>query len=311
MRYIAVVLLAAVLLFGCTGGGQQAGTPAGGGNGTPAGGGAAGQQASGGEACTPSYSFSDLQDGVLSQTSSLVATVTCAAGKKLTVKLDGNDVADQSVDTNATTPVKLEFYPKYEGTEKLTVESDGEVVFSRDWSVAALGNSDTKGLDYDSVSFKEWRAMAFDVGNQINLDKVKIFMKRIDFHTQPSTQIDIQLRDASGPGGMPGNVIASSVSPINVTTLSDNWVTFSFPNKPTMQAGRYWIVMKIDQSEDVNLVSDTVTVHYSTIDKTAPGNNYTAQMYLNVDTHTGMASESQWQSLTYDRAYDIVLSGAK
>ncbi len=309
MRYIAFVILAAVLLFGCTGGGQQ--PAAQGGNGSPAGGGTAGPQPSGGEACAPSYSFSDLQDGVLSQTSTLVATVTCAAGKKLTVKLDGNDVADQSVDTNATTPVKLGFYPRYEGTEKLTVESDGEVVFSRDWNVTPLGNGDTSGLDYDSVSFKEWRAMAFDVGNPIALDKIKIFMKRIDFRTQSDTKIDIQVRDASGPGGMPGNVLASSISPINVTTLSDNWVTFSFPNKPALQSGRYWVVMKIDQSQDVNLVSDTVTVHYSTIDKTAPGNNYTAQMYLNVDTHTGMASESQWQPLTYDRAYDVILSGAK
>ena len=307
MRYILAFLLAAALLFGCAGGGQPAGNQ----SGTPQTGGNTGGTAPAGEECKPSYSFSDLQDGVLSQTSTLTATVTCAAGKKISVKLDGNDVADQSVDTNATEPLKLAFYPRYDGTQKLTIESDGEVVFSRDWAVSPLGNQDTKGLDYDSVSFKEWRAMAMDVGNQISAAKVKIFMKRIDFRTEPNTQIDIQLRDASGPGGMPGRVIDSAISPIGVTTLSDNWITFNFTKTPALSPGRYWVVMKIDQSEEVSLVSDTVTVHYSTIDKTAPGNNYTAQMELNVDPKSGAASETQWGPLTFDKAYDIVLLGAK
>src|SRR5262249_28210218 len=115
MRYIAIFLLAAVLLFGCTGGGQQAGNQ----STTTGGGGNAGGQ---GEECKPTYSFSALQDGVLSTTTELTATVTCGAGKTLSVKLDGADVADQAVDTNATTPVKLDFYPRYDGMQKLTVE---------------------------------------------------------------------------------------------------------------------------------------------------------------------------------------------
>jgi hypothetical protein len=308
MRYIAVFLLAAMLIFGCAGGGQQSGNQP---SGTGSGANAPAAPASGGEGCKPTYSFSDLQDGVLSDTSTLTATVTCGDGKTLSVKLDGADVADQTLDTNATTPVKLEFYPRYDGTQKLTVESDGEVVFSRDWNVAALGNSDTKGLDYDSISFKEWRAMAVDVGNPITLDKVRIFMKRIDYRTQPSTKIVVEIRDASGSGGMPGNLVDSVTVPINVTTLSDNWATFSFPDKPRLAAGKYWVVMKIDQSDSVNLVSDTVTVHYTSIDNTAPGNDYTAQMILNVDPKSGLASATQWTPLSFDKAYDVVVMGAK
>lgn len=306
MRYVAVFLLAAVLLLGCTGGGQQTG-------GQPSGSGGGGSQqppSGGGEACAPTYSFSDLQDGVLSQTSSLTATVTCGWNKTLTVKLDGSDVADVTLDTNATKPVTLEFYPRYDGNQKLTVESDGEVVFSRNWSVAALGNDDTKGLDYDSVSFKEWRAMAVNVGNPINLDRIRVFMKRIDYRTQPTTKVVIEVR-GSDSNGMPGKVVDSVSVPVNVTTLTDNWATFKFDDKPALAPGKYWVVVKIDQSESVNVVSDTVTVHYTAIDKTAPGNSYTAQMILNVDPKSGLASETQWAPLSFNRAYDIVLLGAK
>ena len=156
----------------------------------------------------------------------------------------------------------------------------------------------------------EWRAMAVNVGNRINLDRVKVFMKRIDYRTQPATKVVIEVRD-SDSNGMPGKVLDSVSVPVNVTTLTDNWATFKFDDKPALAPGKYWVVMKIDQSESVNVVSDTVTIHYTPIDKTAPGNSYTAQMILDVDPKSGLASETQWAPLSFDKAYDVVVLGAK
>ncbi|MFN7991349.1 MAG: choice-of-anchor R domain-containing protein [Candidatus Micrarchaeia archaeon] len=305
MRYLAIFLLAAVLLFGCTGGGT--GTPK---NGTTAGPGPLPGPSGGPEECKPSYSFSDPQDGVTSMTSSITATVTCAAGKSIVLKLDGKEAASATPDTNATEPLKLEYFPSYDGTIKLTVESDGDVVYSRDLKVVPLGNEDTKGLDYDSVSFKEWRAMAFDVGNDgIKADKVRIFMKRIDFRTQPSTNIVVELR--KDQGGKPGSVVSSVTRPITVTTLSDNWITFDFQDNPSLAKGRYWVVMRVEQTEEVNLISDKINVHFAAGDRQTTGNDYTKEMLLSLNEQTGIASETQWQPLSYDRSYNVVLYGAK
>jgi hypothetical protein len=303
MRYIALFVLTAMLLLGCTG--SQGSPPAGGGS----------QQApsapSGGsqDGCTPSYSFSDIADGTLSQMTSLVGSVTCAANKTIEVKLNGNTVASVTPETDAVQPVKLEFAPVADGTNKLTVESDGEVVFSRDWNVVPLGSSDIKGVENDAVSFKEWRAMAVDVGSPINAGRVRAYIKRLDFKTQPGTNIIVQLRKDSG--GAPGELVSSVKTPINATTLSENWLNFDFPDKPALSKGTYWIVFKIEQTQDVNLVSDRINIHYVPNDKQAPGNDYTREMILDVDLKSGLASETQWQPLSYDRTYAIVLQSAK
>jgi hypothetical protein len=304
MRYIAVIVLAAILVFGCAGPAPPAVPGA-----TPPIAPGGPEPGPSGEECTPSYSFSDLDGGVLSKTSSIVATVTCAAGKSIVVKLDGVQAASVLPESNATAPIKLEFYPRTEGTLKLTVESDGETVYSRDWAVVPLGNDETKGLENDAVSFKEWRAMAVDIENPISADKVRIFMKRIDEKTQPGTEIVVEIRDDKG--GNPGNVISSVRRPTNVTTLSDNWITFDFEDDPALGKGRYWIVMRVDQTEGVTVVSDKVNVHYVPVDKQAEGNDYTRQMMLEVNQQTGEASETEWTPLSYDRIYTMILTGAK
>lgn len=306
MRRILLILLAGLLLFGCFGIG----------GGKPTGGGTGDATAQPGleipgttppvEQCTPSYAFSELGTGTLSKTSSIVATVTCAAGKTLEVMLDGAQVMTAGATTNATTPIELEFAPARDGTVKVEVKSDGETVFSRDWAVKPLGNEDTGGLDTDGISFKEWRAMAVDVENPIAPGKVKAYMKRMTFKTQPSTTITVQIRTDSN--GNPGNVVASSTRPFSVATQTDNWITFDFDPKPSLAPGRYWIILKVDQTEDVNLISDVAYVHYSTIDKQAPGNDYTRQMMLSVDAKTGFASETSWQPLSYDREYSLILT---
>ncbi|MDD5172013.1 MAG: hypothetical protein PHF60_03170 [Candidatus ainarchaeum sp.] len=301
MRQILLVLLTAFLLFGCfgiggggTGSAGQTGTPQLPGTTPPV------------EQCSPSYSFSELGDGMLSKTATIVATVTCAAGKELTVSLDGKVVKTTSVDTNATTPVTLEFAPTKDGTVSVEVKSGGESVFSRDWNVKPLGNENTIGLETDGVSFKEWRAMAVDVENTITPGRIRAFMKRMSFQTQPSTTLIVEMR--SDNNGNPGNVVASVTKPFTVVTQTENWINFDFDSKPTLAPGKYWIVFKVQQTEDVNLVSDVAYVHYVSVDKQAPGNDYTREMKLSVNEQTGFASETSWQPLSYDREYSVILT---
>jgi hypothetical protein len=302
MRIIAILLVCAVLLFGCAGPAAPAQQ---GGTGGPSGGTV---EPPGGSTCEPKYSFSELEDGVLSKTAKIVATVTCAGNKTIGVKLDGASATSVVVESDATSPVELEFAPKKDGTLKLEIESNGEVVFSRDWKVAPLGSDDTKGPENDAVSFKEWRAMAVDVENQVAVGKVKIFMKRIQDKTQPGTNIIVELRSDSG--GNPGSIIASSKKAITTTTLSDNWITFDFPEKPTLNPGKKWVVMRIEQTEDVTVISDSINIHYVSVDKQAEGNDYTRQMVLDVNKQTGVATETSWTPLSYDREYTIVLSAS-
>ncbi len=260
-----------------------------------------------GEECEPpSYSFSTLEDGTFSETTELVATVTCGAGKKMTVSLDGVEVDSATVETNATVPVKFDVVAIKDGTLKLTVDSDGETVLSRDWEVSPLGDADTSGLEYDGISFKEWRAMAVDVENEVEAGRVRAYMKRMQSRTQPSTNIIVELRDDSG--GNPGGLVASVKRPITVTTLTDNWINFDFEPAPTLSPGRYWIVFKVEQTEEVKLISDVTNIHYIAIDKQAEGNDYTMEMKLSVDERTGEASETEWKELSYDRIYTIILS---
>ncbi|MDD5340476.1 MAG: hypothetical protein PHV13_04460 [Candidatus ainarchaeum sp.] len=308
MKTALVLILASLIVFGCLGlgGTTQTLTPVGG-SGTPATH-APQPPSGGGEACTPAYSFSELADGVLSDESDFVATVTCAAGRSIVVKLDGVEAARASAQTNATSPLQMSIAPKKDGKLKLTVESDGTTVLSKDWTVAPLGSSDTKGLEYDSVSFKEWRAIGFTVGSPITVAKVRMFVKRIASQTQPGTNLLVEIYGDSG--GKPGQAIASVRSPITVTTLSDNCVTFAFDQMPQLTPGRYWVVLKVEQSEEVSLVSDSVNLHYVTVDRQSPGNDYTRQMLLSVDDRTGMASETSWTPLSYDRVYAVTVHGA-
>ncbi|MEW6748812.1 MAG: hypothetical protein AB1295_03845 [Candidatus Micrarchaeota archaeon] len=299
MRYV-LLLLTAALLLGCTSApqapsGQQ---PSGGIPGIPGTGAPA-------EACSPAYSFSELEEGTLSETTTLVATVTCAAGKRMAVMLDGEEATALIPETNATTPLSFRFAPKKDGPMTVTVEVDGVTVHSREWEVAPLGYSGTYGTENDGVSFKEWRAMAVDVENAINPDRVSIFMKRLDFRSQPGTQLLVEIRGDSG--GSPGPLIAESRRPMNVSTLTENWVHFDFP-RPTLAPGTYWIVVKVDQTESISTVSDTTYIHMTPNDKQQPGNDYTRVMKLSVDEKTGKATETSWQPLPYDRIYSIVLS---
>lgn len=305
MKNIILIVLAALLVFGCAG--QQ----------TPA----AGNESEGGsilpmggpepsaEECTPDYSFSDLDKGTFSKTTKLVATVTCAGGKDLVVSVDGKPVIETTVESNGTSPVEFAIPGVKDGTVKLTIDSDGETIFSRDWGVEPLGNSDTFGAGYDSFSFKKYVAMAFDIGTSVDVGQIKLFMKRQSSDVRESSNIILEIRKDSS--GEPGSLVTSKKEPISVTTLSENWIRFDFDEKVNLKPGTYWVVLRVEQPEDVALATDAVTVHYTVIDRDLEGNDYTRQMNLDFDLKSGEVTETSWEPLSYDREPSIVLSYGK
>lgn len=304
MKYLIAFLLAALLIFGCVGGpstpsqsNTNQGTPSIPGVGQPA------------AQCTPSQTFSDLPNAVLSSTTQLTATVTCYDGSSIVVKVDGQPVVTQAVTGNATQAVQLGIPATTDGAHNVSVEIGGQSLLSKAWTVAPLGNPDVKGLETDAVSFKEWRAEAVDVQNPITAARVKAYLSTQQSTTEPNSHIVMEIEKDNG--GNPGDVVATVKQPIKVVTQSDNWINFDLDPAVTLQPGRYWIVFSVEQTQDVNLVSDLVQLHYVTVDKTASGNDHTTQMLLNVDPKSGMASESQWTPLSYNREYNIVLTTSK
>jgi hypothetical protein len=310
MKYALIAVLAVLLIFGCIGGGS--GTK----NKTeeiptipkPGDIGINGNESNDTNlsACQPSQSFSALPDGTFAKNAHLFATVSCLADKEITVKINGAEVRSTAVTTNETQQVELVFAPPKDGTVNLTVEIERVPVYSKEWKVKPLGSEDVRGLEYDPVSFKEWRAMAIDIDTTITPGRVKAYMKRIAAKTKPQTIIIAEMR--SNVNGNPAGLLASARRPINATTLSENWVSFDFQSKPTLQPGRYWIIFKIEQTEDVDLISDTINIRFVTADKQVEANDYTREMRLSVDRVDGVASETQWQPLTYNKTYAIVLT---
>ncbi len=310
MRNLIVLLICAMLVAGCAmpgaqkSGGTSGGTPKGGGN---SGGGIQipGTVAS----CVQSQSFSALAPGTLGKTTELTATVECAGGMSMVAKVDGKAVSTVPVASNASQQVKLGIPASSDGAHTVSVEIGGSEQFSSDWTVAPLGFSELSGLETDAFSFKEWRAVAVDIENPISAARVRAYVKTQQFSLQPNSNVLMEIRSDSG--GNPGSLVTSVRQPIRVVTQTDNWVNFD-PDEPvTLSPGRYWIVFKVEQTEEVNLVSDLVQLHYVTIDKTAPGNDHTRQMLLDVDPKSGLASETQWTALPYDKEYDVVLTSSK
>jgi hypothetical protein len=290
---LIVGILGIALLFGCTG---QTETTNGNGIQLPGG--------SNVEQCTPSYSFSDFGDGTLGQTSAMTATVTCAAGKEFIVKLDGTEITSASATTNDTTTLNLDFAPSEDGEFTLIVESDDEVLKSEDISVSPIGNQDASGSDNDGVSFKQWRAVAFETDTAITPAKVKIYMKRIESGVT-TDNIVVELR--ADTNGEPGPLVSSVEKPVSVATLTYNWINFDFADELTIPAGRYWIVMKVEEDTPTP-VSDVFYVHYTLIDRNSPGNEDTIQMDLTVDSQTSETTETEWETLSFDREYAVVLT---
>ena len=166
-----------------------------------------------------------------------------------------------------------------------------------------------RGSITDAISYKEWRAEAVDVETPISAVRVKAYLSTPQSTTQSQTEVVMEIDKDNGD--KPGDMVTSVSRPISVVTQTDNWITFDTNPAPTLAPGRYWIVMKLVQTQQVNLFNDIVQMHYVTVDKSSAGNDHTAQMLLNVDEKTGLATASQWTPLTFDREYDIVLTTSK
>ncbi|MBN1170092.1 hypothetical protein JXA56_03635 [Candidatus Micrarchaeota archaeon] len=286
-------------MFGCTGGEVTPGESTGPSIGIPK---IEGPQ----DECTMDYSFSQINDGTFSKSSDLVVTVTCAGGSELALGIDGKVLQTAMVETNAATPVKFNVVGISEGSRKVTVKLDGETIYSRDWEVTALGHTDTLGTNYDTISYKEWLAMEFDIQNSVEVGQVRVFMMRQNPNTLPDSTVIMEIRKDSS--GKPGDVIAQKILPIKDTTLSANWIRFNLDKKATLSPGKYWVVMRVDQTEERAITSDTVTIHHTPINRDRPGNDYTRKMRLDVDMKSGEVTETSWEPLSYDRIYNIVLA---
>ncbi len=301
MRNIILILLAAVLIFGCVSG-PKAGAP----NissitanipGAPP------------EACTQSQTFSALAPGILSETSELTATVACAGGQSIEVDVDGNPVTTKQVQTNDSQEVKLDIPATTDGSHTVTVQIGGQNVLSESWNVTPLGVQKIEGLETDAVTYKQWLAEAVDVGNQISVPRAEAVISTEQSSMQPKSTVVLEVRkDANGA---PGDLVGSASDPMKTVTQSDNWITFDFSPALTLPPGRYWMVVKAVQGTTPSLVTDILQLHYVTVDKTAAGNDYTRQMALSVDENTGAATQSTWQPLPYDKEYDMFLTTSK
>ncbi|MBU0532865.1 hypothetical protein KKB44_05225 [Candidatus Micrarchaeota archaeon] len=254
------------------------------------------------EECTPAYSFSEPIAGVFSETTVLTGTATCAIGKELEITVDGETVATTTVQGAA---ISIDVPAIKDGTLELAVMSEGEILFSTDWNVDALGNSDVSGVDYDPISFKEWRAVAFDIENEIEVGRVDIYMKRLEGNTQPGTNLLVEIREDDE--GEPGALVDSVQIPVTEATLNYKWVHFDFDPKVTLSEETYWVVAKIEQTKNIKVVSDVVMMHYNALDTDTEGNDYTREMRLDVDDETGFGIETEWQPVAYDKTYNVLL----
>jgi hypothetical protein len=257
--------------------------------------------------CTPSSSFTGPDDGTFGKDSKLSGSVTCMAGSRLELKV-GDEVVDSvTIQGNDSTTVAFDVPGIEDGTHEVSVMSGGSTLYSKSWEVSYLGNDDISGPDYDAFSYKQWRAMAFDMESPVDVERVSLYLKRLEGKTKPDTKVVVELRKDSS--GTPGSLIAEAEIPIEETTLTYNWVHFDFSPEASLDEGTVWVVAKVEQQEVTALSSDVVVLHYETIDRLSDGNGYTAQMDLDVDEKTGIASETSWKALSFDREYNVILRG--
>ena len=258
--------------------------------------------------CETAYQFGTLADGTLGKQTSFTVTVNCAAGKTIALYIDDESVATQPLATNATTALNFKLAPKLEGTRKVEVKTDGVVINTTQWKVAALGSQDTNGSRNDPVSVKEWIATSYTVEAPVAVKSVGVFMRRLYTETLQNSYVIVELR--SDNGGKPSDgVLKVATVPITKPTLSENWIWINFADGVTLQPGKYWVVLRVNQETD-GLVSDVENVHYTANDTTTPGNDYTRSMLLEWDRSGKAFGQTEWKTLPYDRTYAVVLSGA-
>ncbi|MEM2908745.1 MAG: hypothetical protein QW590_01800 [Candidatus Bilamarchaeaceae archaeon] len=315
VKNIFIILVASLLLFGCLeqfGAGTQSQATVSEGNAVP-------QESEKQEEvetqqtaqeereeCVPAYTFSKLEKGTLSKETVLAVSASCASGKIISLHVDDEMVAQQTISTNNPAVLNFILVPKRDGTRTIEVRANNNIVYSSQWDVAPLGSMDTSGNKNDPASVKEKIATAFDIDSGITVKRIGAYMRRLYSNTLQNSYVVAEIR-ADSNGNPASSHVAKTRIPITTPTMSERWVWFNFENGVTLQPGRYWVVFGVEQ-ETENIVSDVVNIHYVAEDTTVPGNNYTRKMALEWDNNKRTYVETEWQPLSYDRRYAVVLS---
>ena len=254
--------------------------------------------------CSPSYSFSAPKAAVLSGTGSLSGTATCAANKVVTVYVNGVQVGQSTVSGDPS-QLNFDLAATMDGTNKVTVDSDGAEVYSADWTVSPIGYTTTAGTDNDQISVKNWKAVAFDVDNPITVKAVGAYLRTLQTSTLLNTSVVVDIRSDSG--GNPGSVVATASLPITQVTMTPNWI--NFPVDAQLSKGRYWVVFRVDQQAS-QLLSDSVNILYVTVDKGKPGDADHKKMDLVRNDQTETWDQTTWGPLAYARNYAFTVSAS-
>jgi len=262
------------------------------------------------EQCEPTYQFSELPaNGILGRSVQFSVTARCASGKTIILNIDGTREIGGQVTTDDPVIFNFILSPAREGTKQLVVWSDNDVIYNRTWVVLPLGSTDTSGNKNDPVSVKEWIATRFDIDGTINVKSVGVYMRRLYSQTMESSMVVAEIRPDNN--GRPGeNQLAVSMIPITETTLTPNWIYFNFPQTVTLGPGSYWVVFRVTQETQDQIVSDVANVHYTFGgDTTKPASSNIKKMNLQWDNSKRRFVETSWEPLAYDRTYAVVLSG--
>ncbi len=311
MRGIFVALiLASLLIFGCVGGEaefvEEGDTVTETGQETVDGGTTQETVETGDSDCEPSYMVLELGVGVFSKGTPFGVSAECAGGKTVALYVDSEKIAEQEINTNNPTVLNFVLIPKTEGTKTVEVKVDGETVHGVSWPVIPLGSQDISGNKNEDVSSRKWIAISYHVDSRVEVKSVGAYMKRLYSNTLKDTYVVAEIR--SDNNGEPGDeILASSTLPIEETTMTENWIWFNF-DEPVELAppGIHWVVFRIDYSD---LVSDVVNIHYVGEDTLSEPNDHTKRMLLEWDDDARKFVKTEWQELSYDKEFSVVLSG--
>jgi hypothetical protein len=230
-------------------------------------------------------------------------TATCAANDTISVYVDGVP-AGQSVVAGDNATLDFNLVAAMDGTDNVTVDSDGAEVYSASWTVSPIGYTTAAGQDYDPISVSNWKAVAFEVDNPITVKMVTAYLMTQESMLLANSSIVADIDSDSN--GNPGSVVATGSVPISSVTMTPNWI--GFPVDAKLQPGRYWVVFHVGPPS--LLVSDDVNILYVTVSQTTPGDADHKQMDLARDDQTDSWNATSWEPLAYERDYAFTVSAS-
>lgn len=260
--------------------------------------------------CEPSYEFSELPEKVtMGDLVTFSVTATCAQGKIVGLNIDETQESGGTVSTNDPVTFNFVLAPEVEGTKELTVWSDSDAVYEGTLEVDPIGSKDISGNKNDAVSVSEWRAVKFQVETPIKANSIGAYMRRLYSQTMEHSTVVAEIR--TDDSGIPSeSYLAQAQLPITDTTMSENWIYFNFPETVRLEPGTYWVVFKVTQETQDQIVSDVVNIHYTfSGDTTIPGDDTLKKMKLEWDNSQRKFVPTEWETLAYKRTYSVFVSG--